>query len=213
MKNINETIRDAFQWRAAVKVYDKDKSVSDADMETILEAARMAPSAYGLQPHRIIEVKDMSLRTELVGAAFGQTQVALAPRLLIVAVRTDINDAFITEFVERTAKVRGIDVATLSGFRDMMLGDINSRSDEDKFAWAGRQAYIALGTMLETAALLGVDAGPMEGFSPAHVNEILGLTDMNLSAIGLLALGYRGDDSWSTLPKVRVSKEDFVITR
>jgi hypothetical protein len=37
------------------------------------------------------------------------------------------------------------------------------------------QTYLALGMMLEPAALLEVDAGPMEGFSNDDVDKILNL--------------------------------------
>lgn len=36
-------------WRHAVKAFDPNKKVSDADIERILEAARLAPTSSGLQ--------------------------------------------------------------------------------------------------------------------------------------------------------------------
>ena len=65
--------------------------------------------------------------------------------------------------------------------------------------------------MLETAALLSVDAGPMEGFNNTAVDDILGLSDKNLTSVALVALGYRDNDTWSAMPKVRAPKETFVI--
>ena len=96
----------------------------------------------------------------------------------------------------------------------MMVGDISSRSSEDRNAWAGRQAYIALGTMIGQASLLGIDTGPMEGFNNAQVDEILGLKDLNLESLAYLALGYRDEsDAFASLKKVRLPLEDFVITK
>ena len=37
--------------------------------------------------------------------------------------------------------------------------------------WAAHQVYIALGTFLTSAALLGIDACPMEGIEPAQYDE------------------------------------------
>ncbi|MFZ2253309.1 MAG: NAD(P)H-dependent oxidoreductase [Minisyncoccia bacterium] len=209
---MNDTIKKAFEWRSAVKVFDTERKVSDSDVRTIIDSARMSPSAYGLQPFRLVEVKDVALRAKLKDdASYGQAQVTDASHLFVVAVRTDMDETFVDEFVARTADIRGVDIAALKGFRDMMVGDIVSRTPENKFAWAGRQAYIALGAMIETAALLGIDAGPMEGFNPSKVDEILGLSEKNLHAVGYLALGYRGDDSYSKSAKVRVSYDNFVI--
>ena len=208
---MNDTILKAFQTRAAVKVFDQTKAVAQNDITSILDAARMAPTAYGLQPFQIVHVQNPEIRTELVGAAYGQKQVAEAPHLFVIAARTDIDATFIEEFVARTAATRNLKLEDLNGFRDMMVGDITSRTPEGRSAWAGRQAYIALGTMIQTAALLGIDAGPMEGFDVSKVNEILGLAEKNLTALGLLAVGYRGDDAWSKQPKVRQEMKDFVI--
>ena len=209
---MNDTILKAFATRAAVKVFDQTKPVADTDITTILEAARMSPSAYGLQPFQIVHVTNPAVRAELVGAAYGQMQVSEAPHLFVIAARTDINTAFIEEFVLRTAATRGMQVADLKGYSDMMVGDITNRTPEGRAAWAGRQAYIALGAMIETAALLGVDAGPMEGFDVSKVDQILGLAEKNLSALCLLAVGYRGNDTYSQMPKVRISMENFVVT-
>jgi nitroreductase len=209
---MQEEIINAFNWRAAVKSYSKEKLVDQKDLDTILEAGRMAPTAYGLQPFRIVEVKSKELREKLLPAAFGQKQVVEAPNLFVITAVKNVNKEYIRKFVELTASVRGTTVEALKGFEDMMIGDIDSRSDEEKIKWAGRQAYLAFGAMLETAALLGVDAGPMEGFNVAQVNEILGLDKLGLHALGLMALGYRENDDYSKMPKVRFAKEDLVVT-
>lgn len=211
---ITEQIKNALAWRAAVKVFDAVKKVSDADIASIEDAARMSPAAYGLQPYRIIDVRDPALRAKVREGAFGQAQVTDASHLLVVALRTDIDEAFIEEFIALTAQTRGLDVTGLKGFRDMMVGDITTRTPEGRFAWAGRQAYIGLGAMIESAALMGIDTAPMEGFNPVAVGEALGLDAHKLTAVGLLAVGYRGEaDAWSKMPKVRVATEDFIIVK
>src|SRR5437879_2885255 len=75
-------------------------------------------------------------------------------------------------------------------------------------AWAGRQVAIALGNLLTSAALLGIDACPMEGFVPAQYDAILGLGNRGLSAVAICTLGFRSEkDTFATLPKVRFPKE------
>jgi nitroreductase len=84
------------------------------------------------------------------------------------------------------------------------------RDDAALAAWVSAQTYIALGTMMATASLLSIDNGPMEGFDPAKVDEILGLSGQHLHAVSMLALGYRGEDPMATSPKVRRTKEEVV---
>jgi nitroreductase len=59
---------------------------------------------------------------------------------------------------------------------------------------ATRQAYIALGIFLATAANLGIDACPMEGFVPPQFDEILQLGQQRLRSVVIAAAGYRTAD-------------------
>lgn len=210
---MQQEIINAFNTRAAIKVFDQSKPLEEDKLNTILESARMAATAYGLQPFRLIEVDTKDLREKIKEAGFGQAQITEAPKLFVIAACTNVDEAFIDKFVELTANTRGVTTADLKGYRDMMVGDIAGRTADEKIKWAGRQAYIALGSMLETAALLGVDAGPMEGFIPQKVDEILGLSDLNLTSLGLVVFGHRGEDVYSKMKKVRISKEDFIIKK
>lgn len=209
--NIIEAITKAFEWRAAVKTFNQAKKVPEDVLNTILEAGRMSPTAYGLQPFRIVEVGDLELRKKLQEVSFGQKQVVEAPHFFIIAARTDIDENYVRKYIELIAAERGISTEQLKGFEDSMNGDIGKRSFDEKMKWAGRQAYIAFGAMLETAALLGVDAGPMEGFIPTKADEILNLKERNLMSLGFMALGYRDNDTYSQMKKIRFPKEEMII--
>jgi nitroreductase len=77
--------------------------------------------------------------------------------------------------------------------------------------WAALQAYIAIGNLMTAAAVVGVDACPIEGFVPAEYDQILGLTAQGYHAVVCCALGYRGvGDKYATAPKVRAAKTDLI---
>jgi nitroreductase len=135
--------------------------------------------------------------------------VTEASHLIVIARRTDVRENITTELLERTAKAQGVSVDALEGLKKMVGGSIAGRSDLELDAWAKNQAYIALGIMIETASLLGIDNGPMEGFDPAKVDEILGLKEKNLTSTTLLALGYRSEGT-NLRPKVRRAFEEVV---
>jgi nitroreductase len=80
--------------------------------------------------------------------------------------------------------------------------------------WAKRQTYLALGNLLASAAMLGIDACPMEGFDPAAVDRILGLSPRHLASTVLCTLGYRSpDDAYAGLAKVRMPVAELVEYR
>ncbi len=66
---------------------------------------------------------------------------------------------------------------------------------------------------MTSAAVLGIDACPLEGITPAEYDRILGLEDSEYTTAVACAMGYRSaDDKYATVPKTRYNKED-VITR
>lgn len=212
MQEKTKEILESLNWRAAVKVYGKNKTVDSVLVNTILEAGRLAPTAYGIQPFKIIVVADKDLRIKIREASFDQAKVTEASLLFVLAARTDVENN-IDQYVENIAKVREVSVESLQEFKKNMLSDICSRSEADKLAWASRQAYIALGFILQTASELRVDASPMEGFLPNKVDEILNLKDLNLRSVGLFVLGHRGDDKYSEMKKVRFGIIDLMIIK
>ena len=71
---------------------------------------------------------------------------------------------------------------------------------------------IALGNLLISAALLGIDACPMEGFLPAEYDRILGLKEKGYASLAICTLGYRaGTDSYAQLSKVRFPKDKIIF--
>jgi nitroreductase len=52
----------------------------------------------------------------------------------------------------------------------------------------------------------------MEGFMPQKVDEVLGLADHNLKSVAYITFGYRKDDKYSQMKKVRLPKEEFVLS-
>ncbi|WP_162926970.1 nitroreductase family protein [Flavobacterium psychrotrophum] len=53
-------------WHYATKKYDDTKSVATKDIEIIIEAARLAPSSYGLQPYRVISINNQEIKNKIV---------------------------------------------------------------------------------------------------------------------------------------------------
>ncbi len=207
-----QSLTAALSWRYALNEFDTTKKVSDADLATILEAGNLMPTAYGLQPFRFVVVHDQSIKDSLVGHSWGQKHVAENSHLIVLAARTDVDEAMIAEYTARIEATRSLPAGTTDGFKGMMVGSLTPLTPEVRLAWAQKQAYIALGGMIAAASALGVDNHALEGFDATKYDEILGLTEQNLHATVLLALGYRTEeDAAQHYPKVRVAKEDMVI--
>jgi nitroreductase len=206
---INKTIIGALTWRRAIRAFDTTKKVSDENIKTILESANLSPSSYGFEAWKFFVITNPEIRAQLRKAGYDQPKITDASHLIVITRRTDTENLS-TELIARTAVAQNKTVEDLASFKQMTDGAITGReSGAPRDAWLASQTYIALGIMMETASLLGVDNAPMEGFNPSAVNEILGLSEKNLSAVTMLALGYRSSDAPLT-PKVRRDYNEVV---
>jgi nitroreductase len=206
------TIIENLHWRYATKAFDTSKELPATDLEYILEAGRLAATSFGLQPFKIVVVTDQEKKTALMAEAWNQAHVGENSALLILAARTDVDEAMITDYARRIEETRGLPAGAVDGYKDMMIGSLMAHTPENRTTWAQKQCYIALGTMMVAAAERQVDSCPMEGFSADGFNKILGLTAHNLTATVLLPVGYRADsDATQHYAKVRRTKEDTIV--
>jgi len=198
--------------RYATKVFDPSKKVTEADMDKLLEAIRLSASSYGLQPYKVLVVEDPKIRAELLQVAWNQPQITDASALLVFAVKYETNGSTVDEFVKLTAETRNQSKESLEGLSDMMKGSLQNMNQEQIETWVSKQAYIALGFGLVTAAVLGLDACPMEGFSTVDFDRILDINKLGLKSKVIMAVGYRSDDDhYAHLAKVRQKTEDLFI--
>ena len=207
-----ESLLASLQWRYAVKRFDPARTIAPELWAALEQALILTPTSYGMQPYRFVVVADAALRERLVPVSWGQRQVADASHFVVFAARERTTVEDVDRYMARIAEVRGGTVEALAGFRKLLVADVvDGPRGEVALEWATRQAYLALGTFMTSAALLGVDTCPMEGFEPAAYDELLGLPARGLRAVVACAAGYRAaDDRHAALPKVRFPQEEMV---
>jgi nitroreductase len=207
-----QQLLDALEWRYATKVFDPGKKIPTDLWQTLEHALALSPSSYGLQPYRFLVIQDAAKRAELLPHSWNQKQVVDCSHYVVFTGRTQMTEADLDRFLALTSRVRNIPTETLSAYRGMMMGDlVNGPRGKIAHEWATRQAYIALGNLMTCAAVLGVDACPMEGFVPAEYDRVLGLENSGYASAVCCALGYRSaNDKYAGLVKVRYPVADLI---
>ncbi|HMS32028.1 MAG TPA: NAD(P)H-dependent oxidoreductase [Candidatus Saccharibacteria bacterium] len=212
MKISTEELQEALNWRAAIKKYDTTKVASEADLNLILEAGRMAPSSNGLEPWKFLIIEDTKVREQLRSAAHGQPQVTEASYFIVLAAETDKQKVANAAFA-RVAKSQNLSVddQSLNGYKASINGMLAGMDKEAFTAFAKNQVFIALGFMLATAALAGIDANPMGGFDSSQFNKILNLSEQSLTSTVVMGIGVRDQaDGYLKRPKFRKSLDEVV---
>lgn len=205
-------IIDQLNWRYATKSFDSEKIIGDDDINTLLEAFNLTATSYGLQPIKLIVIKDKALQEQLVPLSFNQKQVKEASHLFIFCIDSKMDTPFILDYFNRVKDIRNTPNEILDPFKTFLVEDLGSKTQIDKENWAAKQAYLAMGNLMTVCALLNIDACPMEGFSPKDYDAILNLEKLNLKSVLIMPIGYRAkDDFMSKLKKVRKPINESVI--
>lgn len=205
-----ETLLNALNWRYAVKKFDAAGRIPLDKWEALEESLLLSPSSYGLQAWKFLVVEDKALRAKLRPASWDQSQITDADKLVVFLVKKDAGPEDVQRFVDRISEVRRVPAETLEGYKQMMLQSM-SLPPEKVEAWLTRQVYIALGNFLTSAALLGVDACPMEGFDKDEYDNILGLREQGWKSVVVATAGVRAsDDAYAKSRKVRFPKAEIV---
>ncbi len=209
------SIIKALETRYATKKFDTNKKLSPADMDILLEALRLTPSSFGLQPWKFIQVTTPEVRAELQANSRGQAQITEASDLIVIAAKTNLQENDVEEYIQDIITTRVIGNAEgLAGYKKMMLDTIGARTPEQIKWWNQKQAYIAMGVLLTVCASMGIDACPMEGFDASKYDEILWLDKLGLTATLVIPVGYRSsEDKDASMAKVRFSAEKLVIKK
>lgn len=210
--NQTKQLLDALQWRYATKVFDANKKIP-ADVWSALEKTLvLTPTSYGLQPYQFLIVQNPAIRAALLPHSWGQKQVVDCSHFVVFTARTEMEKTDVDKWIQRISQVRGVPTETMTPYWNMMIGDVvNGPRGKIAHEWAARQCYIALGNLMTAAAVLGVDACPMEGLVPAEYDKILKLEGTGYKTVVALALGYRAvGDKYASLPKVRYTETDLV---
>ena len=208
------TIIEDLNWRYATKKFDSTKHISDQDLAVIKETLRLSASSYGLQPVKYLIVETPELRDKLVPASYGQSQVADASHLIVLCSYKNVEDSHVDDYMNNVSSTRNLPSEAVLPFGNMIKGSVKNLSAADLQTWTSKQAYIALGHLLQTCASLRIDATPMEGFDPKQYGDVLGLDDQNLIATLVCPIGYRhAEDQSQHYPKVRKSHDDLFETK
>lgn len=207
-----ETLLRVLDARYAVKLFDANRKIDDATWQTLEKALVLSPSSFGLQPWKFVVITDDALKAELLPHAWNQPSVTSASHLVVFFAKNVLGDEDVQKLMTATAEIRHMPQESLDGYAGMIGGAISHMTPEDMLNWNKRQVYIALGQFLVSAALLGVDACPMEGFVGPKFDEILGVE--GYSATVIATAGYRSpDDKYGDLPKVRYSQSELIEHR
>ena len=198
-----EQILQAFYERHATKVFDNDKKIDTEEIKLILECARLSPTSFGMEQHRILHIQDAQLKQKLRPLCWDQEQITSCSDLLVLSAITDAvkpNTDYVTKMFARRGLSQEHTQAYLKRYEDFL-------SDKDIECWAQKQCYITLGNIMSVASMRGIDSCAIEGFETKAVEELLGFDTQKQRVAVIVALGYRVNEQPQ---KYRLTMDEIV---
>lgn len=200
------------EWRYATKDFDTTKKVSDSDLEEIIEAFRLTPSSFGLEPWKLVIVENPELREKLQTHSWNQSQITKASHLLVFTRVKNIDNNYIDKYFEKTSKITWATKEQLAGYEGMMKWYFSNLSEKAKTSWARDQVFLALWNVMNLLAQKKIDSCAIWGFDPVKYDEILDLDKYGLASVVVLTIWYRSsEDKNASRPKVRFNKDEIVL--
>jgi nitroreductase len=194
----------ALRFRYATKAFDPARKIPAETWDAFEKSLVLTPSSFGLQPWKFLVIDAAEIREKLKAASWNQPQLTDASHLVVLTARTDLTQADIDSWIARLSEIQGTPIEALAGLSGMISSFSSAMTPAEKQAWNTRQVYIALGQLMTSAAVLGIDSCPLEGISPADYDTILGLPGTGYATAVACALGYRSpEDKYAVAPKAR----------
>jgi len=188
------TLLDPIQQRYACRQFVAGRPVSPDELALLLEAGRLAPSAFGLEPWRFIIV-DAAQQGAVARACYDQPAVTSAAALIAIVALVAVLDPD-SDYVRARfeAEARGGDMAHIyEAYRAFYQA-------ESIASWAQGQCNFAAAHMLLQAEHMGLDSCPIGGFDSDALTTALALHKGETPAL-LIALGHCSDPAPERLRK------------
>lgn len=213
-----EKILDAYNFRHACKEFDVEKKISEEDFKFILETGRLSPSSFGFEPWHFVVVQNKDKREMLKESAWGAgpkldtaSHFVLCLTLRPKYMRYD--SEYLDDFLRNVKKLPENVIGMMKGFcENFQKNDFDLNTDRAILDWTTKQSYIPLANMITSAAMIGIDSCPMEGFKQKETEELLGTRTFGIdiekySLSYMVAFGYRKNEAPQ---KIRRPIEDVV---
>lgn len=205
MNRGNLTLQEINMARRSVNFFDKEKDLDMRLVRKIITESFQAPSAYNLQPWRIMLIKSDEAKELLHGLAFKQPKILEAPITLIIIADKEGYEANNSAWEELFTKL-GVDKTNkiIDGARSLYGKTENSRL---KFA-ESHGGLLAM-NLMQLFKAYKIDTHPMSGIKFEEVKLAFNLKDSE-EVVMLLAVGYRDESKQLSVKRDRKTYEEVV---
>ena len=193
---------EAITQRRAVKLYDANHQIPEAEISQLLGLAKLSPTAYNQQNYRFVLVRDPILRQQIREAAHGQAQVTDSSMLIIIC-------ADMSAWQKNPARYWANAPTEVQEQMSSMIDQYYRNREQVQRDEAMRSAGIAAQTIMLAAKSMGYDTCPMDGFDFDAVGKLINLPEDH--AIAMFVVVGKAEQSAKPRP-TQLKMDEVMIT-
>lgn len=195
--------------RRTINYFDPQFELNREQLQTLVEAAMQAPSAFNIQHSRFLIVHGKDAQSQLKDLCYGQPKVAEASAAILVLADNRGHEKIAR--INQNAQEQGLfDEATAQAINTMVHQAYDGQPEVAQTE-ALRSACLAASQLMIAATAMGLDTCPMIGLDAAAIQQTLGLADQYQIAM-LIMVGKALDNNWSKKPRLAVDEVTSHLT-
>lgn len=201
----NLTLRELNMSRRSVNFFDKEKVLDMRIVKQVITESFQAPSAYNLQPWRILLIKSDESKELLHSLAFKQAKILEAPITLVIVADKEgylgDNTAWKESFDQKGEEITN---KIIEGAKKLY-----GKTESTKLKFAESHGGLLSMNLMQLFKAYGIDTHPMSGMKFEEVKLAFNLKDSE-EVVMLIAVGYRDETKQLTTRRTRKTYEEVV---
>jgi len=211
-------LTDIANFRYTTKEFIFGKKIPNDTFQDIKNLLRLSASSVNGQPWHFIIAEDDAAKQRLAKGVqgwlnFNEPKILGASHVILFCAKVDFTDAYMQHLLnieEQDGRYEAAEHKAMMHNGRTAFVNIHRNDQHDVQHWNEKQVYLNMGAVLFGAGALGIDAVPMEGIDIVALNEEFGLENQGLTAVAMIALGYRSDTDFNAkLPKSRLPEAEL----
>lgn len=184
-------IKNFFNDRRSVNFFDKSRDIDMDTIQNVINMAVLAPSAFNLQPWRILVIKSDEAKNKLMQLANNQPKVTEASvNLVLIGNKKGWNES---------NPVWGEMLESVGGNNEIVTGAkqaaafLYGSTQERELKFAESNTGLLAMSLMMAAKQYGIDSHPMSGIDFDGIHKEFGLNE-NETVVMSIAMGFYDND-------------------
>lgn len=203
--------------RYTCKAYDPTKKIPDEIFTRLLDVLRLTPSSINIQPWQFLVARNDEAKAKICQAMpdihqHNVAKVQYCDSVIVFCAKNQVDDDHLLRILDAEEQAgRFANTEVKQKRLELCQNNLAEKRKQGLDTWINEQLHIALGNLLLSAQIEGVDSTAIGGFDNQKLDEILQLPQQGLRSVVMLALGYASADDFNRkLPKARLDQSHVI---